>query len=258
MSGTQLFRTSVGSVVPGRITVRGHDMDELIGSTSFTDIVCLVITGRLPSPTERVMVDAIFASAADHGFVSTPTCVARFAASGSGSLPAAVAAGILGIGASTAVPHLIGEMLLSLAGGGDPAAVTDEQIDEVIRGYRARGQRLPGLGHPVHRPVDPRTEALRRVAREQGCYDGYPALVDRVAERFTAVTGKTLTLNVDGMLAAILVQFGWTSEQIFGATILALTPSLVAHGIEELADGLPMRIIAAEHVVYEDSADPRP
>ena len=72
--------------------------------------------------------------------------------------------------------------------------------------------------------------ALRRVAREHGCYDGYPHLVDRVAERFAAVTGKTLTLNVDGMLAAILVQFGWSAEQIFGATILALTPSLVAHG----------------------------
>ena len=244
------FRTLISRVAPGEIFIRGGRIEDLIDTASFTDVVCLVIRGSRPSQTERLMVDAIFASAADHGFVGTPTAVTRYAASGSGSLPAAVAAGILGIGASTAVPHLIAELLRDLAGDGGPRSVPDDRIDDLVRGYRSRHQRLPGLGHPIHRPIDPRSEALRRVAQRNGCYDGYVALADRLANRFAVVTGRELTLNVDALIGAILLEFGWTPEQIFGLTILALTPSLVAHGIEEIADGRPMRIIPTEQVEY--------
>ncbi len=292
MSASQpTFRTHISRVAPGEISIRGGRIEDLIDTATFTDVVCLVIHGRRPSQTERVLVDAIFASAADHGFVGTPTAVTRYAASGSGSLPAAVAAGILGIGATTAVPHLIAELLRDLAGEDGPRAVPgeehfdkqfvsdargvrlnnsstqvyvalkpDERIDELVRGYRSRHERLPGLGHPVHRPIDPRSEALRRVARRNGCYDGYVALADRLADRFTVVTGRELTLNVDALIGAILLEFGWTPEQIFGLTILALTPSLVAHGIEEIADGRPMRIIPTDQVEYptDDEPGPRP
>ena len=261
MSASQpTFRTHISRVAPGEISIRGGRIEDLIDTATFTDVVCLVIHGRRPSQTERVLVDAIFASAADHGFVGTPTAVTRYAASGSGSLPAAVAAGILGIGATTAVPHLIAELLRDLAGEDGPRAVPDERIDELVRGYRSRHERLPGLGHPIHRPTDPRSEALRRVARRNGCYDGYVALADRLADRFTVVTGRELTLNVDALIGAILLEFGWTPEQIFGLTILALTPSLVAHGIEEIADGRPMRIIPTDQVEYptDDEPGPRP
>lgn len=247
------FRTNISSVAPGKIAIRGRAIEDLIPSAPFAEVVALVIKGQSASADERAMLDAIFASAADHGFVGTPTAVTRYAASGSGNLPAAVAAGILGIGMSTAVPHLVAELLLSLVADDVPGMVPDERIDERIRTYRENHRRLPGLGHPVHKEGDPRSDALRLMAKKHGCYEGFPALVDRLAERFTVVTGRELSLNVDGMLAAVLLQFGWTPEQIFGLTILALTPSLVAHGLEELADGQPMRIIPAEQVAYDSS-----
>lgn len=244
------FSTRISSVAPGDITVRGIGIQDLIGSASFTDVVALVLKGALPTPAERLMMDAVFASAADHGFVATCTSITRYAASGSGSLPASVAAGILGIGSGTAVPHLVAALLLSLAPDGEDAPVSDSRIDAVLADYVARRERVPGLGHPVHRDGDPRTDALREVAKANGCYEGYVALMDRVEQRYAQTSGRNLPQNVDGIIAAVMLHFGWTPDQIFGLTILALTPSLVAHATEELAQHHVMRIIPAENVEY--------
>lgn len=250
MASQPKFSTRISSVTPGDISIRGIGIADLIGSASFTEVVSLVLKGARPSPAERRMMDAIFASAADHGFVATCTSVTRYAASGSGSLPASVAAGILGIGSGTAVPHLVASLLLSLTPEGESTVVTADQIDVVLGDYRARGERIPGLGHPVHRGGDPRTDALREVARVNDCYDGYVALMDRVVERYAQVSGRMLPQNVDGIIAAILLHFGWTPDQIFGLTILALTPALVAHATEEIKQRNVMRIIPTENVEY--------
>lgn len=256
MASQPKFSTSISSVGPGEIAVRGVAISELIETASFTEVVALVLTGRRPSVPERRMMDAIFAAAADHGFVATCTSITRYAASGSGSLPASVAAGILGIGSGTAVSHLVAALLLAVAPDGEMAPVTVDQIDAVLDDYRARGLRIPGLGHPVHRDGDPRTDALRAVAKANGCYEGYPALMDRVVERYAERTGRSLPQNVDGILAAVLLHFGWTPDQIFGLTILALTPSLVAHASEELDQHHVMRIIPSEQVEYLRQPEP--
>lgn len=250
------FTTRISSVAPGHISIRGTAIEELIGEVTSTEAACLVIKGSRPSVRERRMIDAIFASAADHGFVATCTAATRYAASGSGSIPAAVAAGILGIGSSTAVPHVVAGLLMSLTRGQSPKDVSDDQIDAVLRDFRDRGQRVPGIGHPVHRAGDPRTDALRRVAKANDCYDGNVALMDRVVDRFAVMTGRKLPQNVDGILAAVLLDFDWTPDQIFGLTILILTPSLVAHAIEEIDQGNVMRIIPADQVRYDDAVDP--
>jgi citrate synthase len=256
MASQPKFSTRISSVAPGEIAVRGVGIGELIETATFTEVVALVLTGRRPSAPERRMMDAIFAAAADHGFVATCTSITRYAASGSGSLPASVAAGILGIGSGTAVSHLVAALLLAVAPDGEMAPVTVDQIDAVLDDYRDRGVRIPGLGHPVHRDGDPRTDALRAVAKANGCYDGYPALMDRVVERYAERTGRSLPQNVDGILAAVLLHFGWTPDQIFGLTILALTPSLVAHASEELAQHHVMRIIPTEQVEYLEHHHP--
>lgn len=257
MSTTQpKFRTAISAVAPGVITVRGRGIEDLVASATASESACLVIKGTWPSDTERRMLDAIFAAAADHGFVSTCTSVTRYAASGSGSLPASVAAGLLGLGTGTAVAHLVADLITTVTAGDAPADVTDERIDAVIADLLARGQRIPGVGHPVHKDGDPRTTALREVARQNGCADGNVALMDRVVERFAVVTGRRLTQNVDGILAAVLLDFGWTPDQIFGLTILILTPGLVAHALEEIGQHHVMRIIPEQNVEYVGHEEP--
>jgi hypothetical protein len=78
--------------------------------------------------------------------------------------------------------------------------------------------------------------------------------MDRVEQRQAALTGRALPQNVDGIIAAVLLHFGWSPDQIFGLTILALTPSLVAHATEEIAQRNIMRIIPPENVHYDVAA----
>ena len=144
MASQPKFSTRISSVGPGEIAVRGIAIEELIETATFTEVVALVLTGRRPSAPERRMMDAIFAAAADHGFVATCTSITRYAASGSGSLPASVAAGILGIGSGTAVSHLVAALLLALAPDDEMAPVDVDQIDAVLDDYRGGGCGSPG------------------------------------------------------------------------------------------------------------------
>ena len=85
-----------------------------------------------------------------------------------GSLQGAVAAGILGCG-----PVILGTSeecarLLERRRRGrrrrDPAAVADE----IARAIHAAGGKVPGFGHPVHRPLDPRAERILELADARG------------------------------------------------------------------------------------------
>lgn len=245
------FSTGISGVASGSVFVRGVDIKTLIHEASVTDVFGLVLTGRRPTEPEAEMMRAIFAAAADHGFVSTCASVVRYAASGSGTMPAAVAAGILSLGSGTAVPHLVARLLLELAPGGETVEVSDAAIDDVLSRYIQEHRRVPGLGHPVHTSGDPRTTALREEAHAHGCYAGYVAMMDRVEQRFAAVRGRALPQNVDGIIAAILLHFHWTPDQIFGLTVLALAPGLIAHASEEIDQGHVMRMIAPADADYE-------
>ena len=93
------WRTAIATSDPTHIWIRGHDVTALMRTATFTDTIVLLHLGRLPSPGERRLLDAILIGVADHG-AGAPSCAAaRLAASGNRqSLSAAIAAGILTIG----------------------------------------------------------------------------------------------------------------------------------------------------------------
>jgi citrate synthase len=106
--------------------------------------------------------------------------------------------------------------------------------------YRSRGQRVPGLGHRVHRR-DPRTPVLFELARDCGLagagIDFMCALESTVAE-----TVKPLPINVDGALGAVLHDMGFPPP--FGRLlfIIGRVAGLTAEVAEELSRERPMRI----------------
>ena len=52
------------------IVVRGRDLaGELIGAIGFTDHIWLLITGALPTPAQRRVLDATLVAIAEHGLV---------------------------------------------------------------------------------------------------------------------------------------------------------------------------------------------
>jgi citrate synthase len=71
----EAWRTALVDSGDGHIRMRGYDVTALMASRTFTDVVFLLHLGRLPSETERLLLDAILIGVADHG-AGAPSCAA--------------------------------------------------------------------------------------------------------------------------------------------------------------------------------------
>jgi citrate synthase len=113
--------------------------------------------------------------------------------------------------------------------GATPSAVAEG----VARAIHAAGGRLPGFGHPVHRPVDPRAERILELADARGISGAYVALARCLRDAAAAVWGRPLTMNVSMPIAAVMLELGFSPDAVKAVPILARTASLLAHLAEE-------------------------
>jgi citrate synthase len=112
---------------------------------------------------------------------------------------------------------------------------------ELIREFQEEKKRIPGLGHRIH-TSDPRTQRLFELARELGIARYGVAMLEAIQEALAEET-KDLPINVDGAIAAILVDLEIPSAMANAFFILARVPGLVAHIVEEQQRERPMRRI---------------
>src|SRR2546422_8376530 len=149
-----------------RIVVRGHDLvNELLGKASLGDVAFLELKGRLPTPQESTVFNAIAVALVEHGL--TPSAIAsRLTYLGAPeSLQGAVAAGLLGLGdryggSVEGVARMLQEALEGAAPDADPARLAQG----IVAAHRDRKQPIAGLGHPIHKPTDPRVPRLIEIA----------------------------------------------------------------------------------------------
>src|SRR5436190_6839183 len=237
------WRTAIATSDATNIWLRGHAVTSLMKEATFTDTIVLLHLGRLPSPGERRLLDAILIGVADHG-AGAPSCAAaRVAASGNrGSISSAVAAGILAIGddhggAGSNCMELIAQGLaLAARESLAPAAAAVRTVEAAVKEKR----RLPGLGHRVH-TTDPRVKVLFDMARAEGVAgDGIAFMEALEAEARTRI--KPLPMNIDGALAAILHDMGFTPPAGRFLFIVGRVAGLTAEVAEEYTREKPMRI----------------
>lgn len=248
------WRTEIGRVRPNEILVRGYDLVDLIGRRSFGDVAFLLLSGDLPRGDEGRMVDALLVAAAEHSLVAPSVDAARFVASAGVPLQASVAAGTAALGehhggAVDAAARLFLDAAESGKGDREAAA-------EVCRRLHEGGKRLPGYGHVVHDP-DPRAGRLFEVAENLGFRGRWCALAQAFEDVTDEVFGRRFRLNVDGAMAALLLELGldWRLGKAF--YVIGRSPGLVAHVFEELTRERPYRDIGWENVAYE-GPDRRP
>lgn len=145
-----------------RIEIRGRDLvTDLMGRQSFTEFFFFLMTGQEASEKQRFFLDLLLIAIAEHGL--TPTAIASRMTydADPGSLQAALAAGILGCGTVIlGTSELCGKLLVEAANRVDAGGTPDEAVETLAAEVHARGDKLPGFGHPIHRPVDPRTERI--------------------------------------------------------------------------------------------------
>lgn len=237
------WRTAIVETSDGQIRLRGYDITALMTRRTFTDTLFLLHRSELPTPDERALLDAILIGVADHGSGAPSCATARLAASGNRqSLSAAVAAGLLAIGdehggaGSVCMEMIAAGVARARAEGLSIADVASRVVVEM----RAASRRIPGLGHRTH-TVDPRTGVLFNLARERNVAGDGIALLEAIAAAWQA-QGKTLPINVDGALAAVLHDLGFPPP--FGKLVFFVgrMAGLTAEVAEEYLREKPMRI----------------
>src|SRR5918998_2928688 len=192
--------TRISRAYPDRVEVRGRDLTgELMGRVGFTEYFHLLLTGEEPTDDQAFFLDLLLVAIAEHGMMPTNVAARMTLSADPESLQGAVAAGILGCG-----PVLLGtaeECAKLLAQGGEPV--------ERVRDIRAAGGKVPGFGHPVHKPLDPRAERILQLADERGVAGEHVALARRYREAVHDAYGKPLTMNVSMPIAAVMLDLGF-------------------------------------------------
>ncbi len=243
--------SSISQAYPDRVEVRGRDLaNDLMGRIGFTAYVHLLLTGSEPSDDQREFLDLVLVAIAEHGLMPSNVAARMTLAADPKSLQGAVAAGILGAG-----PRLLGTsaecarlLTGALAAGREPA--------DVARELHAAGARMPGFGHPVHRPLDPRAERILALADERGISGPNVAFARGLRDAVEQEWGKPLTMNVSLPIAAVLLDLGFPVAAVEAVPILARTASLLAHLAEEREQpvGFVLGRAAEEAVRYEPDA----
>lgn len=236
------YRTAITTHKDGKPYVRGYDLTKLAGKTSFASTIYLILRGEMPDEDSEKMLDAILTIAIDHGIEPASVVAARNIYSGGSPVQAAVAGGILAFG--------------EFHGGAIEAAMenfyeyVDKNAKKLIDDLGAKDRRVAGFGHKLYRGSDPRTERLVELAKELGFYGKYVKFAESVVAEFEK-SGKELPLNIDGIIAALLCEMGFDSKVGKGVFIIARTPGLVAHVIEEATREKPVRRLSEEEVEYD-------
>jgi citrate synthase len=240
-------QTGIGWSTPDSITLAGRDLPaDIMGRLSLTELAYLLLVKREPSARQRRLLDAVLVSLADHGL--TPSALAaRLTYTGAPeAIQAAVAAGLLGAGSVFLGPTGDTAEFLAEALRDQPASPDDDTLRAVARDLvaarMATGQRVPGLGHPVHRVEDPRTPRLYALAEEEGGVGPHLRLLRFVADAHAEATGRRLPVNGAGAGGALLVDLGVPPRSVRGFVLIARTAGLVAHLAEEAEHpiGLPL------------------
>jgi citrate synthase len=170
------------------------------------------------------------------------------------SLQGAVAAGILGagpvvLGTSESCARLLEEAQGKVASGGEPAVVARD----VARAIHSSGAKVPGFGHPLHHPVDPRAERILELADARGVSGPHAGLAGFLRDAVAEAWEKPLPMNVAMPIAAVMLDLDFPSAAVKAVPILARTAGLLAHLAEEREHplGFLMAARAEEAIEYE-------
>jgi citrate synthase len=258
------YPTGIGTSDATTIHLLGHDLaGELMGNIGFGELALWLATQRRPTPQQVRVFEAVLVSLADHGFTPTAIAARLTLYSAPDALQGAMAAGLLGggsrfLGVTEDTGRFLAGVLASVAG---LLPETDEQWDALARRavteQRAAGRFIPGLGHPVHKSVDPRTAVIIAIAEREGLRGPHLRLFEAIGRVHAEILGRKLPLNGAGVAGAALADIGLPPELLRGVSLLARAAGLLGHIAEELRHPIAPAIYAAvdRNAVYRPVTD---
>ena len=255
------IRTDIAWSAPDSITAFGRDFpSEILGHVSFGDMAFLEIARHLPNANESRMFNAMLVTLVEHGLTPS-TIAARLTYLGAPeAMQAAVAAGLSGLG-SVFVGSVEGtaKMLYEAMPAPDAEADLSALADGVVGKFAELKTILPGIGHPFHKPIDPRTPRLIEIATETGFAGPYIALVQQIAATAERQKGKSLPVNATGILGALCCEMGFDWQVCRGIGVMARAVGLVGHILEESRNPIARQIwLQAEEAATDHFRDTDP
>ena len=229
------WRTSIIEMEPGRISLRGHPVQDLIGNIGFAPMIWLMVMGDKIEGPRAALFEAALVSAVDHGPQAPSIAAARMAATCGVGLQSAMATGLNMLGD---VHGGAGEQAVALYHAVDAA----DDLGRALEDWRAKhGPYLPGFGHRFHKPVDPRAPRLLALvdqAAAAGAVSGRFADIARaIGAHLAAERGKPVALNIDGSTAVIYAELGCPAPLARGFFGLSRSVGILAHAWEQMEQG---------------------
>jgi citrate synthase len=244
------WKTAVTKVSSNHVVTRGYRQQDLIGSVPFPHVAFLTIRGRMPSPEEGQMMDAMMTACVDHGVTPPSTLAARACASSGVPLTTAIAAGVQSIGDvhGGAIENCARLLQAQVKNSEGDKRTPEESALALLSELKARGQRMPGFGHRLHKE-DPRTVRLLALAEELGIAGAHVRLARALEAELSKK--KPLPINVDGAVGALISDMGfdWRLGKAF--FVLGRVVGLTAQVYEEMTRERPMRRMCPVEVEYD-------
>ncbi len=147
------------------------------------------------------------------------------------NLQGAVSAGLLAVGSSfVGTMENCSRLLDRITAAADPAA----EALAIVREHKASKSAMPGFGHHLHKPVDPRAYKLLELGRAESELAGDKIrALETLSKAVDEVAGRPITINATGAVAALLGEIGVPTNVMRGFAVISRAAGLVAHIVEE-------------------------
>lgn len=234
------YPTYLGMSTESTIKLMGQDLaEDLMGKVGFGELAFWMVANRRPTKGEVRVFESVLVALADHGFTPTAMAARLTYLSAPDSIQGALAAGLLGggsrfLGVTEDSGKFLSKTLKELHG---QFPIEESGWDQValaaVNKAREEKRFVPGLGHPVHKTLDPRTPRLFAIATEEGLFGPHLSLFQAVGRVHSQVLGKTLPLNGAGVCGAALADLGLPIDFLRGFSLLARAAGLLGQLAEE-------------------------
>lgn len=235
------WTTEITDIKPGKISIRGYPIEQLIGELTFPEMIWLMLRGEIPSAPQARLLEHTLVAAVDHGPQAPSIAISRMAVTCGLPINGAMASAINALddvhgGAGQQCMGLLAEIVADTS-----ARSEDEKVEAALDRFIAEnGKIIPGFGHRWH-GVDPRAVRLLELVREaqaEGTVEGRHARAGVAVERALARRkGAAIPMNIDGITAVIYCELGFPPPLGRGLFILSRSVGILAHAWEQTQQG---------------------
>ncbi|VFR24695.1 Citrate synthase (si) [plant metagenome] len=206
-------------------------VEDLLGKKTFTEVMFAQIMGREARPVDLRIVDAVLITLMEHGLTPSAIATRLIYMSAPENLQGAVASGLMAVGSQfVGTMENCAGLLARIIEASNPAA----EARAIAQAHRAERRSLPGFGHHLHKPDDPRSIKLLALADAEKDLEGkWTGALRLFGQAIDDTYGKHITINATGATAALLGEIGVPTRLMRGFAVISRAAGLVSHVAEE-------------------------